>query len=209
MRSLFKRETGRSGRKALVFAKRHRSFAQRNAMILNALPKPGSWVLDVGANTGETSNYLAEHAHVVIGLEKMAPERRRALEGSRGLAGFLCADVTGDFIASGVDWDAILLLSVLHRIYAFAGEDQMKSVLAACGQRTKHLFIEGSTRHRRYNDQGQASPGFEDLNVDAARQWHQALFAEVLGPDWKIETETPLECSASEPFRLFYQLRRG
>ncbi|MEM1233887.1 MAG: hypothetical protein AAGH70_07145 [Pseudomonadota bacterium] len=178
-------------------------------MILNALPRESSWVLDVGSNTGETSTYLAEHAHVAIGLEKMAPERRIALERSHGLAGFLCADVTGDFIANGVDWDAILLLSVLHRIYAFEGEAQMKAVLSACGKKTKRLFIEGSTRHRRYNDQGQPSPDFEDLNVDAARDWHRALFSEILGEEWSIEKDVPLECSKSEPYRLFYQLSRA
>ncbi|MEM9351089.1 MAG: hypothetical protein AAGA47_12580 [Pseudomonadota bacterium] len=208
MRSIIKKKT-RTGKSPLYFAKRHKSFEKRNSMILEGLPKPGSWILDVGSNTGETSNDMADAGHVAIGLEKMAPERKIALEGSRGLSGFLCTDVTGDFILGGVDWDAILLLSVLHRVFAFEGEDQMKSVLSACGQKTKKLFIEGSTRHARYNDQGQASPSFTDLDVESAKAWHSDLFKEVLGESWSVRKDVALECSKNEPFRLFYELERA
>lgn len=199
----------RTKRNPLFFAKRHRGMSTRNSMILDALPKKNSWILDVGSNTGETSNFLADNSHVVIGLEKMEAEHRIALASAHDRAGFLRADVTADFITNGVDWDAILLLSVLHRIYAFEGAQQMRSVLSACAEKTRVLFIEGSTRHARYMDQGRDAPEFEDLNVESAREWHRALFDQVLGSEWSIDSETVLECSEAEPFRILYRLSKG
>lgn len=93
-------------------------------------------------------------------------------------------------------------------LYAFGGEKKMKSVLSACGQKTDQLFIEGATRHARYTDHGHDSPSFEDLNLEAASQWHRELFDEVLGSEWVVDFEKSLACSEKEPFRILYRLSR-
>ena len=190
------------------FGSKHASFERRNALILESLPKQQSWVLDVGSNLGDTSNYLAEEGHVVLGIEKMEPEYRRALAGANPMAAFLCTGATPAFMRSTVDWDAILLLSVLHRLYAFEDETFMRDVLFECGQKSAHLFIEGSTRHERYSDHGSPAPDFPDLDVAASDAWHQALFRDVLGNGWSVPEGVRLECSKAEPYRLFYHLQR-
>lgn len=191
------------------FAGRHSSFVKRNTMITDSLPKSVSWVLDVGSNTGETTDFLSEKGHVVLGLEKMEPEYKEAMSSANFQSAFIRVGVSPEFIRSSVNWDAILLLSVLHRLYAFEGEEFMKSVLFECGQKTDNLFVEGSTRHARYIDKGSKAPGFEDLDTVAAAAWHENMFKEVLGPDWIVPKAISLENSEREPIRLFYHLRRN
>lgn len=190
------------------FGSKHASFLERNTMIADGMPKPMSWVLDIGSNLGDTSNFLAEKGHVVLGVEKFEKEYKTARENAHHHAAFLCSGATPEFVRSGVTWDAILLLSVLHRLYAFEGEDFMKDVLKACGEKSGHLFIEGSTRHQRYCDHGQPAPDFVDLDIEAADAWHQALFAEALGEGWQVPKVIKLDCSTDEPYRLFYHLQR-
>jgi len=195
-------------KKPAIFASGHQSHKERNSIILDFLPDKKSWILDIGSNTGETANFLAENSHVAIGLEKMEAEYRTSLRHANRSAGFLCTDVTGDFILSGPRWDAILLLSVLHRIYAFGGDEAMKAVLFASGQKADVLFVEGATRHARYTSNGCEAPDFEDLNLEAASQWHHKIFNDVLGPAWVVDLEKSLRCSDKEPYRILYRLSR-
>lgn len=193
----------------LDFGERHKSIVQRNSMIAEGMPRPNSWVLDVGSNTGATGNYLSERGHIVVGVEKMENEYRESLRRAHHQAAFICHGVTPDFILNAPDWHSILLLSVLHRLYAFEGEAFMRDVLLACSKKTDNLFIEGSTRHARYVDQKEIAPAFEDLDIPSANAWHQDLFKSVLGPEWNVPDGKPLACSEAEPFRLFYHLRRA
>jgi hypothetical protein len=198
-----------TSREAFDFKSRHASFDERNRLILDNLAKPGSWILDVGANLGAVSDAMARAGHIAIGIEKFARSTQLAARQCAPGTAFLCASVTPDLIRSSVGWDAILLLSVLHRLYAFEGPEMMSGVLAACGERSARLMIEGSTRHARYTDSGQPAPDFADLDVAAADQWHRALFSKTLGKAWTIQVAQPLACSAKEPFRLFYCLTRA
>lgn len=193
---------------AADFKSRHASFDLRNTLILENLPKPQAWVLDIGSNLGAVSNELAAHGNYCVGIEKFAKPAKTAATQGRAHTAFMCADVTPGLITSGPRWDAILLLSVLHRIYAYEGEAAMRAVLLACAAKTDCLIIEGSTRHARYNDSGQTNPGFADLDVAAAALWHKTLFREVLPAAWVIADAIPLKCSAKEPYRLFFSLKR-
>ncbi len=139
----------------------------------------------------------------------MEPEYRESLSNANLQSAFVCVSVSPEFIRSSVKWDAILLLSVLHRLYSFEGEEFMRSVLFECGQKTDNLFIEGSTRHARYIDKGNKAPDFEDLDTVAAAAWHENMFNEVLGFDWTIQKTRNLENSEREPIRIFYHLRRN
>ncbi len=204
---MFKNKTASNARRR-SFGSKHSSFDQRNNLIANGLPKAGSWVLDVGSNMGETSNYLSDMGHIVLGLELMEKERQVASKNASKQSAFLQVGVSPEFIKGGLHWDAMLLLSVLHRVWSFEGEDFMRSVLTECGQKSDHIFIEGSTRHQRYVDNGQPAPGFPDLDVDASDQWHKELFMSTLGSEWSVSPVEKLACSSAEPFRLFYHLKR-
>jgi SAM-dependent methyltransferase len=192
-------------RRYLNFGSRHASFDQRNRLMAKGLPKPHCWILDVGANIGQAANMLAGLGHYVVGVEKFAKEQQVACRNSEEGTAFMHASVTPDMIRSSPSWDAILLLSVLHRIYAFEGEAYMRAILNACGEKTSHLFIEGSTRHKRYMDGGHAAPAFADFDVDDAVRWHNELFRDELGVGWRIWPVTVLKHSKNEPHRLLFQ----
>lgn len=196
-------------RRYLNFGSRHSSFNERNQLIAAGLSKGHSWILDVGSNIGQTSNFLASQGHFVVGVEKFEKEHKvscaRAVDGTA----FMRTSVTPDFITSTIQWDAILLLSVLHRIYAFEGEEFMRSVLRACGKKTNHLFVEGSTRCARYTDQGNPPPPFADFDTSDAERWHLAVLQKELGGEWQIPATKVLAHSKSEPHRLFFHASRG
>lgn len=193
----------------LDFGSRHKSFLRRNTLIADGLPKSGCWILDVGSNVGETSNFLADRGHFVLGIEKFSKEHSLACKRSHEGVAFMRTSVTPEFIQSTPKWDAVLLLSVLHRIYAFEGEQLMRGVLHAAGSRTDHIFVEGSTRHKRYMDGGHPAPSFKDQDVNDSERWHRALFEAELGPGWNIPAATVLDHSKNEPHRLYFHLSRN
>lgn len=195
-------------RRHLNFGSRHSSFEERNRLIASAIRKPQSWILDIGSNLGETSSFLASQGHFVVGAEKFEKEHKIACARSAPGTAFMRTSVTPEFVESTLHWDAILLLSVLHRIYAFEGEAFMRSVLRACGEKTDHLFIEGSTRRARYTDQGHPAPSFTDFDIDDAERWHQDVLRSELGDRWQVSPARVLAHSKSEPHRLFFHAEK-
>ncbi len=193
----------------LDFGSRHKSFLRRNSLIAEQLPKPSSWVLDVGSNVGETSNFLADKGHFVLGLEKFSKEHSIACKKSHEGVAFMRTSVTPEFVQSMPKFDAVLLLSVLHRIYSFEGERVMRGVLHAVGGRTDHLFVEGSTRHKRYTDGGHPAPSFKDMDVEDATRWHLQLFRDELGLAWSVPEPVVLDHSKNEPHRLYFYVSRS
>ena len=196
-------------RRYLNFGSRHASFHGRNELIADGLPRAHCWILDVGTNIGQTANMLAGRGHYVVGVEKFAKEHQIACRNSVEGAAFMRASVTPELIRSSPTWDAILLLSVLHRSYAFEGEASMRTILNACGERKSHLFIEGSTRHKRYMDGGHPAPAFTDFDVEDATRWHHELFRDELGKGWTISPVKVLKHSKNEPYRLLFHATRG
>ena len=195
-------------RRYLNFGSRHSSFNERNQLIAAELPEEHLWILDIGSIIGQTSNFLASQGHFVVGIEKFEKEHKvscaRAVDGTA----FMRTSVTPEFDQSTLKWDAILLLSVLHRIYAFEGEAFMRSILRACGEKTNHLFIEGSTRRARYTDQGNPPPPFTDFDTADAEKWHQEVFRAELGDGWQVSPAKVLAHSKSEPHRLFFHAEK-
>jgi SAM-dependent methyltransferase len=192
----------------LRFHNKHASFEERNQLIADRLPHQRSWVLDVGSNTGYTSQFLGELGHFVLGVEKMEDEYNAARKIAGETSAFMRVGVSPEFFRNSPQWSAILLLSVLHRIYAFEGQDCMREVLAECGKKTDMLFVEGSTRHARYKDQGQPAPDFTEHDVEAAAVWHEAIFADVLGPAWSVESKHVLKHTKKEPHRILFHLSK-
>ena len=193
-------------REPLDFAAAHASFQERNNFILERLGTPPKWILDIGSNQGDTCNALGEHGHVALGVEMFREEWMHARENAHPHAAFLNVSASPEFIKSAPKWDAVLLLSVLHRVYAFSGKDEMLRLLKACGEKTDRLFIEGSTRHARYTDRGKQPPNFTDLNVESADAWHREMFLEALGAAWNVAQTATLPCSELEPYRILYCL---
>lgn len=195
-------------RRYLDFGSRHSSFDERNQLIASGICKQRSWILDIGSNLGETSNFLASKGHFVVGAEKFEKEHKIACARSASGTAYMRTSVTPEFVQSTVHWDAILLLSVLHRIYAFEGESFMRSVLRACGEKTDHLFIEGSTRRARYTDRGNSAPSFTDFDTADAERWHQEVLRSELGDRWQVSPARVLAHSKSEPHRLFFHAEK-
>lgn len=193
----------------LDFASRYASFDERNQLILQGLSGGPKWILDIGTNLGDVANALAEKGHFVVGVEREKKEAAIAARNAKPGVGIICAPVTTEMLNASPQWGAILLLSVLHRIYAFSGTDAMRTILRDCAARTDNMFIEGSTRHARYTDVGQPSPDFVSLDVESAADWHRQIFLKELGPAWRIATYKPLPCSKAEPFRIFFHLQRS
>lgn len=193
----------------LKFNKKHASFETRNKIIAGKLPSKNSWILDVGSNTGYTTRYLGDLGHFALGVEKMDEEFNAAKKIQGETSAFMRVGVSPEFFQNGPHWSAILLLSVLHRIYAFEGEEFMRSVLAECAKKTDNLFIEGSTNLARYKDKGQPKPNFTNRDIDSAAEWHETMFSEVLGEEWVVQSKDVLEHTKREPYRILYHLSRA
>ena len=200
------RKLRKKKRKPLDFAAAHTGFQQRNDFILERLGAPPKWVLDIGSNQGDTCNALGDRGHFALGVEMFREEWRHACANAHPHAAFLNVSASPEFIDSTPRWDAVLLLSVLHRVYAFSGKDEMLSLLSACGKKTDLIFVEGSTRHARYTDRGERPPKFADLDVESADDWHREVFLEALGSAWDIAHTAFLPCSEIEPNRILYSL---
>lgn len=193
----------------LRFNNKHASFEERNRLIAGRLPHEKSWILDVGSNTGYTTKYLGDLGHFALGVEKMNDEFNAAKKIQGETSAFMRVGVSPDFFRHGPHWSAILLLSVLHRIYAFEGEEFMRSVLAECAKKTDNLFIEGSTRHARYKDQGNPRPDFIEHDIESVSNWHEAMFSEVLGDAWTVRSRDVLEHTKKEPHRILFHLSKA
>lgn len=195
------------GRRPLNFAERHASLIERDALIVDFLGSTPKWICDVGANQGATSNALANCGHFILAFEMLNYEYKLASLRAHPRVGLFNQAITFETVNSLPKLDAILFLSVLHRIYAFQGEHKMKKIITAASLKCDEMFIEGSIRHERYIDGGGKAPGFSNLDSSSADLWHRNIFSECLGNRWKIVHQCYLECSASEPFRIFYYLK--
>lgn len=154
------RKISRKTRTPLDFSIRHSGIQKRNSFIMDCLGAEVKWILDVGANQGHTSKEVASNGHFALGVEMFYEEYQKACVNPNPRAAFMNATVDPKFIENMPKWDAILLLSVLHRIYSFQGEEEMCLLLKAAGEKCGELFVEGSIRHARYTDHGQKAPDF-------------------------------------------------
>ena len=190
------------------FNKKHASFLTRNQMIADRLPREKSWVLDVGSNTGFTTKFIADQGHYALGIELMEAEFRTAMNIQKGTAAYMNTMASPEFFRNSPHWDAVLLLSVLHRIYATEGQETMEATLAECSQKTDNLFVECSTSQKRYTDNASPKPGFDHLNVDQAGAWNEEIFARVCGDGWAVQSKDVLPHTKREPFRILYHLKK-
>ena len=190
----------------LRYSLRHKSHQERNQFILERLPQAPAWILDIGSNTGETSNFLASKGYYVLGCEIMKQEMQFAVQNASSGAAFMNTEINSPFLSQMPYWDAILLLSVLHRMYALSGPHTMRETLRLCGEKSGIIFLECSTRHARYTDMGQPPPAFSDLDVADCDRWHKELIKDSLGEAWSITDSVVLEQSEIEPYRITYKL---
>ena len=197
----------KKSQKILFYSKKHLQHAERNNFIAERIQLK-SWVLDIGSNTGETSNLIASRGSFCLGLEVMKGESQLAQQNAYPGAAFMLTKIDENIIREMPKWDVILMLSVAHRIYAFDGEQKMISVIRGCSEKANNIFFEASTRHARYTDQGQPAPSFEDLNVEECDEWHRTIFQTACGSDWEIVEKKVFNQSQKEPFRITYHLRK-
>ncbi|MGB0966702.1 MAG: hypothetical protein ACPGUX_00835 [Halocynthiibacter sp.] len=193
----------------LEFQTKHKNFNERNQLIADSLPHDNSWVLDVGSNTGYTSRFLSDLGHFVLGVEKMEPEYKAAQEIQGPTTAFMNINASPEFFQNGPHWSAILLLSVLHRMYALEGEEFMRGALLECAHKTDNLFIEGSTSLKRYIGSKSPKPAFSHLDVESSDAWHREMFSEVLGDAWEVQSQNVLNHTEREPHRILYHIKKN
>lgn len=192
-RVLRKLGVGRSG--ALNFSSRH-DLESRWRLIVPQLPVAPRWFLDVGTNNGDTLRRLASVGHFGVGLEVARESAPEALPDN---AAAMITRVTATTLECAPAFDGIFMLSVFHRIWAMQGPDEARAVLCAAARRTRLLVFEGSSRHGRWTDAGQAAPGFDDMNADESIEWHRTLLADssegsrvdCLGITYSLKTREP------------------
>jgi hypothetical protein len=189
------RRLGVRRRGALNFSSRH-DLESRWRLIAPQLPAAPRWFLDVGTNNGDTLRRLASAGHFGIGLEVARESAPEALPDN---AAAMITRVTAATLECAPAFDGIFMLSVFHRIWAVQGPGDARAALRAAARRTRLLVFEGSSRHGRWTDGGQAAPGFDDMNADASVEWHRALLAEsgeaptveCLGITYSLKTREP------------------
>jgi SAM-dependent methyltransferase len=190
------------------------------------MPEQGTWVLDVGANLGHTTELLSRLGWYVVGLEvstevygRMLNEVAPTLSGGAVIRAQL-----GD-----TDWervprfDAVLLFSVLHRVWALQGEPACAAVLSGLGARSDLLFVESATRLARFMPPERPTrvarvlqrlgapvepvPTFMDNDWQSSAQWHLEYFREVL-PSHHAELLGRCNHTKKEPYRPVFMLSR-
>jgi SAM-dependent methyltransferase len=151
------------------------------------LPGAPSWLLDVGSNDGDTCRRAAALGHHALGLEISPQFVMRANRRAHPNVAFMTTSVSPDTLSSMPQFDAVFLLSVVHRIWAFEGRKHAEGCVRAAFRKTGLLFFEGVVRHVRYTDKGQPAPEFPDEDLSRGREWHLD-WLKVLAPSgWRID----------------------
>lgn len=201
-----------------TFQDKYRGHEQRWRLIEPYLPPPGSWVLDVGANLGRTIQQLSASGRYAVGIEVDEDTHLRWLtEAAPNCLG-------GSIMRAGLspeDWtriprfDAVLLFSVLHRIYALQGPDVCTATLKGIGRRSDLIFIEAATRIDRFlgykgmigHVNSPTLPDFEDNRWESSTEWHMNYFLDTL-PSHRPQFLGVVNHTEAEPFRPLFVLRR-
>lgn len=180
---LFGARTIRSGPPTMRFASRM-NLDDRWAYVSKALPAKPAWILDVGTNDCDTLFRLGRSGYCALGLEAFPLEMDRPL--SKGLA-IMHLEVNPTVIESMPSFDAILLLSVFHRIYALQGPETAMNVLSSFSKKTRRLILEGASSHARYTDKGEAAPPFKDMDEISCIGWHMEIFQQATGNQFAVQ----------------------
>jgi SAM-dependent methyltransferase len=186
----------------LNFSHNHKGLEYRNKLILQNILS-GNTILDVGSNTGETSNFFYTNGFSVIGIEKSYNEFNYAVEHFGNKIKFINESLTKEFLKKHQHWDHVLLLSVIHRIFSQEGLPYVKQILKEISEKTNSIFVEGSIRHERYRGKSKCTPDFVNLNVESAVEWHLDLFNSAL-ENFEIKFIQQIPCSEKEPFRILF-----
>ena len=181
--------------RGMNFSGRH-DLDGRWALIAPRLPPAPRWYLDIGTNNGDTLRRLAARGDFAVGIE-VARESAPATVPDR--AALMIAQVDSATLDAAPAFEGVFLLSVFHRIWAIQGPDQAREVLRAAVRRCRILFFEGSSRHGRWTDLGQAAPEFEDMSEAGSVDWHRRLLGgsqdgvtvEFLGITHSLKTREP------------------
>ena len=202
------------------FQDKYLGHDQRWQLIESHLPPQGSWIMDVGANLGRTVAQIAGSGRYAIGLEVDERVHLRWLsESAPGLdhGGIIRTDLSGEEWSRIPRFDAVLLFSVLHRIWALQGEEACRNALQGIGSRCDLILVESATRRGRFLakarmlESGEADetslPEFTDNDWESSAQWHLDYFARVL-PSHHAELLGRVDHTVKEPFRPVFVLRR-
>lgn len=196
-------------KKRIQFQEKHKGIEKRWQILSPYLPNKSSWLLDVGSNLGDTCNRASALGHYVVGLEPDEVIFRRALENKNKQTAFFQMGVDPELIKTMPNFDAIFLLSVIHRIWAINGQDVAEKCLQALIEKTDLIFIEGSMRHQRYEEFGNVPPSFESNNLDECIVWHKEWLKKLIPNDtWEIIELGYVPHTIKEPHRPLFLLRK-
>ncbi len=192
---------------ARTFQETYLGLEERWRLVSPLLPQDPAWVLDIGANLGDTARRAAAMGHTVIGVEVSRSLVLRASESAPPRVAFMAAKVTPELLHQMPRFATVFLFSVLHRIWALQGREVAENCLQACMAKTPCLLVEGAVRHERYMDKGHAPPEFESNDLDQGVEWHLEWFQRLApGSGWKVTHLGSVPSSPSEPHRPVFAL---
>jgi SAM-dependent methyltransferase len=191
-----------------AFQEKHFGIEQRWSIISAHLPRHKSWILDVGSNLGDTARRAAEIGHIVVGVEVERHLVERAVRKIPDNVALMVGRADPPFFESMPPFGAVLLLSVIHRIWAVGGRSFAEECMRSCMQKTNLIIMEGAVRHRRYIDHGKDPPDFESNNLDAGIAWHLQWLRTLADSSrsWRIESVGHVPHSTKEPYRPLFVL---
>ena len=194
-------------KRKLEFQESYLGIEERWSIISRHLPVGKSWILDVGSNLGDTARRAAALGHVVVGVEAERHLVERAIKIVPPNVALMTGRVDPEFFRSMPHFDVVLLLSILHRLWAVHGRRYAEECLTASLEKTDRVLIEGAVRHQRYTQYGKEAPEFESNDLDAGIAWHlQWLKALAPSPDWTVKSIGSVSASEREPYRPLFLL---
>lgn len=171
----------------------------------NKLEDPDNIILDVGSNLGDTVNRLTNLGFKAVGLEYDAALVKESRIRGHADSEFKVAEVNPDYINNLENYDIVLLLSVMHRMWALKSKAFAESCLKEFSKKTNNIYFEGALGLQRYLGNKREIPNFENNSVDGGSIWHkQWLKQNLTEGKWNINYLGVVPHTSSEPYRVLF-----
>ncbi|WP_280565383.1 hypothetical protein, partial [Chromohalobacter sp. 48-RD10] len=154
-------------------------------------------------------NRISQIGFYSLGLEYDSNLVDKARLSAHKNARFEVAEVSPQYIQKMEHHDAILLLSVMHRIWALNGKEYAESCLTELSKKTENIYFEGSVGLQRYQGERKELPSFENNAIEKAVEWHRKwLKKHLTNGTWDVEYLGVVPHTSSEPYRILFSAKK-
>ncbi|MGE0004593.1 MAG: class I SAM-dependent methyltransferase [Parvibaculaceae bacterium] len=178
------------------------AFAERLQMISSRLADDDASLIDIGCNIGQFTAAMARRGLFAIGIDAQeeAVDHARRLYRDVPNLGFVWSEFGLDTARRLPSADVIFCLSVHHYWTREHGEDISWKVIAELAGRSRKLFFEPASSHRRY---GKVTPEFTENDEASIEQYVRRNFARA-APGKTVERLGSTASIRNEAFRTLY-----